>query len=196
MEIYSGILGAILVLLMAMLVAVLRVLIHVLIKQNKIVEDNTQLGLKQVKAFEGTTTLPPNMASANCQHHWTIIKDEKLSNTAEQKMVVILQCEMCGSIDKTIEHIAPFKPDPPPTPKSECRHVWEKQKAVILESAYEQIAENTPRGSILPTQMQQMQNNPWFFRKRYISQRICPKCGAIDTIIASNYDIAGEDSSE
>ena len=186
MELFLGIAAAIALLLIIILAITLKALIRVLLKQNSIVEANVHLGLKQIKAFEGTTTLPPNMASANCQHHWIIIKDEKLANSVEQKLITILQCEMCGSLDKTIEHIAPITPV---VPKSECRHVWEKQKSVVLESPYEQLAENNPHGFVPPPGSS---NQPWFFRKTYVSQRICPKCGAIDTIQASNIEMTTE----
>lgn len=194
MELFLGITSAILILVLLGVITAVHALVRVLNKQNEVLHTAAQLNLKQIKEFEGTTTLPPNVASASCSHHWIVIKDERLSNSASaQKLITILQCDLCGTLDKTIEDVpapVPVKVDPP---KSECRHVWEKQKSVILDSAYEQMAENTPRGSV---NLNDTKQKAWFFRKRYVGQRICNRCGLIDTVIASNYDLPDEFSDE
>ena len=124
-----------------------------------------------------------------CHHEWGVLKEEKLQNEREQMTILILQCKYCGNLDKTVESVSLPDPPKPTEPRSECRHHWEKQKSVELESAYEQMKGNSESCESF---------QPWMFRKTVIIQRICSRCGEISTIESSNYDLESlpEGSSE
>jgi hypothetical protein len=118
----------------------------------------------------------------------------------EKKVVAVLTCRKCGAIDKTVE--ATSKAPPPPQPawtKAECRHKWETEKKVVLDSAYEQMLKsisekqsygrskvNTDRKIDLDLN----EAHAWMFRKTYVCVRVCSVCGEIDKIITSNFDVA------
>jgi hypothetical protein len=169
-----------------------------LLKIKDVFKQNNSI-LKQypepIKAFDGTTTLPPSMAATTCSHQWEVVKDEVLKNDHHQKMITILQCHLCGTLDKTIENIdyeAPKPPTPPPLPRSECRHDWENKKSVEIDSPYEQLATHArvvPNTYGKKEPVDRMVMSPWFFKKTYVSERICSKCGEIHTTIASNYNL-------
>ena len=142
------------------------------------------------KSFEGTTTTPISLAAATCSHQWEVVKDERLDNGQQRKMITILQCPLCGTLDKTIESVNYIKPT---EPRSECRHEWESKRSVTLDSAYEQIAENCPTK---PGSLSKKENvpesgivhEPWFFKKVYLTERVCSKCGEVRTTVISNCD--------
>jgi len=192
MEITIGIVGTIIIFVLLMIANKLADGISAFKKTTKYCPE-------PVKPFEGTTTLPPGLAATACSHQWEVIKDEILKNDQRQKMVTILQCRSCGSIDKTIEDIEftppppPPKPVFPPEPKSECRHSWEEKKAASISSAYEQLAANSPckPGSFSKKEIPEdkIVHSPWFFKKTYVCERVCSKCGEIRTTIASNYEL-------
>ena len=108
----------------------------------------------------------PNPLAPVCHHEWGMLKEESLRNDHEQKTITILQCKYCGHLDKTVESIR--VPDPPKQiePRSECRHNWEKQKSVEIQSAYEQMTGNSESCESF---------QPWMFRKTVIIQRICSR---------------------
>ena len=191
MEITIGVVGGVIILVLMCLIGAVKEGIEAIRKSNK-------LAPEPLKPFEGTTTLPPGLAATACSHNWEVVKDEMLKNDQRQKMVTILQCRSCGSIDKTIEAVEYTKPDPPPKPipppepKGECRHNWEQKKSTEISSAYEQLAANSPckPGSFSKKDVPQdlVVMSPWFFKKTYFNERVCSKCGEIHTVIASNYD--------
>ena len=91
-------------------------------------------------ARDVTTNMPIPLAAATCQHRWDVLKEEKLLAPHEQKSYVILQCQHCGLLDKTVQATSKIPNPPKPSlPKSECRHKWEKEQKVVLDSAYEQM---------------------------------------------------------
>jgi len=142
-----------------------------------------QLVLQKQVEVDAKTKYPP------CHHEWDTIKEERMQNEREQQFLLILQCKYCGLLDKTVQVIK--LPDPPQS-KSECRHSWERQKATVLESAYEQLADNRMKKE----DIDHKNIKRWMFRKTYICSRICTKCGEIDTITASNFNITEEDEKE
>jgi hypothetical protein len=145
-----------------------------------------------------TTNMPIPLAAATCQHRWDILKEEKLVAPHEQKSVLVLQCQHCGLLDKTVQMTSePPKPPPPPPPKSECRHSWEKEQKVVLDSAYEQMLKSISVKEYGHYKVKSdkkldldLDTAPkWMFRKCYICIRECTKCGEIDRTIAYNFDI-------
>jgi Zn ribbon nucleic-acid-binding protein len=119
----------------------------------------------------------------------------------EKRLVHVLKCLKCGLIDKTMAVTSvPPKPTPvpaPPLPRSECRHRWEKEKVVTLDSAYEQMAKvkgNNGQWKKDAKTPDTGKPEPWMFRKVYISVRVCTQCGEIDKNIVSNLE--GEDADE
>jgi hypothetical protein len=153
-----------------------------------------------------TTNMPIPLAAATCQHRWDVLKEEKLSSPYEQKSFVILQCQHCGLLDKTCQSTSPPpKPVPLPQAKGECRHKWEKEQKVVLESAYEQMLKSISvkqygHYSVKPEKKLDLDLDTapkWMFRKCYICVRECTLCGEIYQTIAYNFDMEeGEEAPE
>ncbi len=140
-----------------------------------------------------------------CLHDWQTVVEQVLDVAHEKKVVIIMTCRRCGQVDKTTEVTS--KPPPEKAKewtKSECRHKWETEKKVVLDSAYEQmlksisVKENYGRTSKVDSNKKidlDLNEAPaWMFRKSYVVVRICSTCGEIDKIITSNFELA--DSAE
>jgi len=134
---------------------------------------------KDLRDLQVNANEPPLLAPV-CHHEWGVLKEEALENEREKKTITILQCKFCGNLDKTVESIRVPDPPKPAEPRSECRHSWELQKSIELESAYEQMKDNSESCESF---------QPWMFRKTVIIQRICTRCGEISTVESSNYDL-------
>lgn len=145
-----------------------------------------------------TTVSPAPFASQACSHDWEIVTEQVLEVEHETRLVVIMKCNKCGLVDKTMSVTsAPPKPPPPPPvpplPRCECRHRWEKEKNVTLDSAYEQMSKvkggngQWKKDSKTP-ELDQKKLEPWMFRKVYISVRVCTQCGEVDKSIVSNLE--------
>ena len=138
-----------------------------------------------------TTVCPVPLGATTCSHMWEKELEQTLEMPHEKRLVLVLRCRDCGLIDKTIQVTSPppKPPDPPkpyipPEPRSECRHTWEKEKTVTLNSAYEQIVNG---GGTAPS-VKEGVLQPWMFRKKHIAIRVCRKCGEIDRCVAANFD--------
>jgi hypothetical protein len=145
-----------------------------------LVDRFTQFARTKQAETEAKAKSPP------CHHEWDTIKEERMQNANEQQFLLILQCKYCGILDKTLQTLKS------PESKSECRHSWERQKGTVLDSAYEQIAEGErfKRVPVTNGKVKELEDlEPWMFRKTYTCSRICTKCGLIDTITASNFDL-------
>jgi hypothetical protein len=149
--------------------------------------------------------LPPPPPPA-CSHNWVAATDSTLDVAHEKKIVVILTCQNCGAIDKTVETTSkpPAVPQQP-LPKSECRHKWEAEKRVVLDSAYEQMLESIKvktnnygnSKKVDPDKELDLDLNKaptWMFKKTYVQIMKCTLCGEVNKTIASN--IEGEEPDE
>ena len=142
------------------------------------------------------TSEAPKTLPQPCSHNWVAVTDSTLDVAHEKKIVVILTCQNCGAIDKTVETTS--KPPLSPQSKSECRHKWEAEKRVLLESAYEQMLESIKvKGNygnakkVDPNKELDLDLNKsptWMFKKTYICVRVCTLCGELDKTIASNFE--------
>lgn len=146
-----------------------------------------------------TTVCPVPLGSLSCSHDWEVKVEQVLDMPHEKKCIAVLSCVKCGLIDKTVQttSVVP-KPLPPPLPRSECKHKWEKEKSVILDSAYEQMSK--VRGSngqwkkdAKKPDLEEQGLEPWMFRKRYVSVRVCTSCGEIDRCVTANFEEGEED---
>jgi hypothetical protein len=114
----------------------------------------------------------------------------------------------------------PPPPEPPP-PRSECRHNWVKEKTITLQSAFEQMEEllkeqqkaakangtvykpyNPKKKATSDTAVEEDVEKtvfdpstapPWMFQKKCIKERICSKCGEVDRVVTSNFDVDEEE---
>lgn len=142
------------------------------------------------------TSPKPHEDPKPCAHEWDTVVNEQLDAPHEKRLVCILTCKKCGLVDKTTEVTS--KPPPAAPSRSECRHKWEKEKIVVLDSAYEQMLKSISHkeaysrtAKVDPQKKLDLDLNdcePWMFRKSYISIRTCPLCGEIDKTIAHNFD--------
>lgn len=158
---------------------------------------------------ECNTVLPLPLGSEMCSHSMDIIAKEIIHAPHEERAVIILQCSKCGVMDKTIAVTSPPPkppPDPPP-PRSECRHVWVKEKTVTLNSAFEQMEEFLKQNTLKKTitikggkkgeEIEKTVFDPssapsWMFMKKCVKERICSKCGEIDRVVSSNFEVEEE----
>ncbi len=132
-----------------------------------------------------TTVQPATLTATICTHRWEIISEKTLVVPHEQRHVIILKCDLCGSLDKT--SVVTNKPPAPEWKKENCRHDWDDEKAIRLESAFEQLAD---AGKSLDMKKMDIEDLPKdFFRKSYTKVRICKVCGEVNTVQASNYEI-------
>lgn len=155
---------------------------------------------------ECTTVLPMPIGAEMCHHKMEVIANQTLHAKHEEKCVIVLQCTLCGTIDKTIAVTSPIPvTPPPPAPKSECRHSWAKEKTITLSSAFEQMEDvlkiNGKTNSYKPISKSKDSEDfnfskldlaaapAWMFRKTVCIQRICTKCGEVDRAIMSNFEI-------
>ncbi len=146
--------------------------------------------------------LPPPPPAPPCDHDWQSVSEQMLEVDHEKRYSLVLTCRKCGSIDKT-SAVTSKAPEPHWT-KEQCRHKWEKEKAVTLDSAYEQMLKSikvAPTGygqkttKVDPEKKLLLDLNKapaWMFRKSYVCVRVCTVCGDIDKIVTSNFDIEGE----
>ncbi len=152
------------------------------------------------KTIQGTNPIP-RPAPQPCLHDWQIALSHGIEVPHEKKYVCIMTCRKCGVVDKTQETTS----KPPPEPKKEwtkadCRHQWEVEKRVVLDSAYEQMLKSInvgPKKKADPDKNIELDLDkapPWMFKKSYISIRICKTCGEIDKTIASNFEYEEEES--
>jgi hypothetical protein len=155
------------------------------------------------KTMAVTSTAPkplPPPPLPPCNHSWVAVTDNTLDVAHEKKIVVILTCKNCGAIEKTVETTSKAPPPPQvPLPKAECRHKWEVEKRVLLDSAYEQMLESikvktssySSAKKVDPSKELDLDLNKaptWMFQKTYVCIRVCTLCGEIDKTIASNFD--------
>lgn len=155
---------------------------------------------------ECNTVLPLPLGSEMCNHTMDVITKEVIRAPHEERAIVILQCTKCGVMDKTIAVTSPPpKPPPePPPPKSECRHNWVKEKTVTLDSAFEQMEDflkqnafkkivvnkNGKKGEEVEKVIFDAASAPsWMFQKKCLKERICSKCGDIDRVLSSNFEV-------
>ncbi len=117
----------------------------------------------------------------------------------------------------------PPPPPRPPEPRSECRHNWVKEKTITLQSAFEQMEDllkdqqkakvngtaaykpYNPRKKIT-TSTEVVEEDtpvfdpstapPWMFQKKCIKERICSKCGEVDRVVTSNFDVEEGEETE
>lgn len=138
------------------------------------------------KTIQITSPVPVKVPEP-CSHDWNVTVEQSLEMPHEKKVVAILTCKKCGSIDKTVETTS--KAPIPAIRRDECRHQWDIEKKVTLESAYEQtVKKSAPK---IPLDMNK--SPAWIFQKTCISVRTCRLCGEIDKIIASNFEPPTED---
>jgi RNase P subunit RPR2 len=162
---------------------------------------------------ECSTVLPLPIGAEMCAHNMEVIVNERLSTPHESRLVVVLECKKCGVIDKTITVTSPPPPAPPPPkppePRSECRHQWVKEKSVTLESAFEQMEEILKQGATKPKKTsdarkkivdEEEEANPfdptsapaWMFAKKFLRERVCSKCGEVDRVVVSNFEVEND----
>ena len=122
---------------------------------------------KAVTEFNGTTVplVPPG--AATCEHSWETITNKLIENDDAKKQVIVLNCPLCGAIDKTVEAI-----------DKQCKHSWKTIKDEKLLSGYQQMNEYQ--------QMNLKTIQPWLFRSTLVVLMECEKCGQIHETIASN----------
>lgn len=153
------------------------------------------------------TTSPPPPAPKPpppppCLHDWQVVIEQSMEMSHEKRVLVVLTCRKCGIIDKTTECTTPIpKRD---WIKADCRHNWDVEKKVTLDSAYEQMLKSITvktgyNGKKIDPNKElglDLDKAPaWMFRKTSVSVRVCKTCGEVDKIIASNFDV-GEDPTE
>jgi hypothetical protein len=120
-----------------------------------------------------------------------VVSDQVLEMAHEKRSVLVMKCLNCGLIDKTMATTSALpKPPPPPPlpplPKSECKHAWEKEKTVTLDSAYEQMNKGATKLKRDITKPEIFEK--WMFRKVHMCVRVCRHCGDIDKSIITNID--------
>lgn len=147
---------------------------------------------KTVQVTSPRPKLPPPPKEA-CNHEWITEHQQLLDMPHEKKTVLVLKCNKCGVLDKTIEVTST-----PAWTKEQCRHKWDIEKKVVLDSAYEQMLESIKvkagyNGSkkIDPNKALDLDLNKcpeWMFKKTYVSIRTCTVCGEVDKTVASNFE--------
>jgi hypothetical protein len=160
------------------------------------------------KTVQTTSPAPPPLKplpAPPCHHDWFTEQCQNLDMPHEKKCVLILKCKNCGALDKTIEVTSPT-PAPAWT-KDQCKHKWDVDKRVLVDSAYEQMLESIKVKSSNYSSIKKIDPNKaldldlneapsWMFRKTYICTRVCSICGEIDKIITSNFNIDEEINEE
>ncbi len=87
--------------------------------------------MQKFTSQDDITTIPPvPLGAATCSHKWDVLTEQKLEMEHEKKCVIILQCHMCGLIDKTVQVTSPTTPQP-------CKHDWQCQIQQSLEMPHE-----------------------------------------------------------
>lgn len=158
------------------------------------------------KTVQTTSTMPPALPPPKplppppCKHDWTTQQLQNLDMPHEKKFVHIMVCKVCGAVDKTTEVSSPIPPPPAPAwTKDQCKHRWDVEKRVLIDSAYEQMLESIKMKSsqygtgkkIDPNKKLDLELDKapaWMFKKTYISIRTCTVCGEVDKTIASNFE--------
>jgi len=155
------------------------------------------------KTVQTTSALPPPaplpkpLPPPPCKHDWSCVQYQNLEMPHEKKFILIQTCKNCGALDKTTEVTSPV-PAPAWT-KEQCKHKWDVEKRVLIDSAYEQMLESikvrrdnySSSKKIDPNKALDLELNKapaWMFRKTYVSIRTCTVCGEVDKTVASNFD--------
>lgn len=143
------------------------------------------------------TSPMPAMPPEPCRHDWDKVIDQKMENEVEQKLVVVMTCRQCGVVEKVIQQLAASKP------KSECRHQWQTEKKIELDSAYEQMVQGitvkdqyNKKTKTDKIELDLDKAPSWMFKKSYVSIRICSECGEIDKTLASNFELSEDEEPE
>jgi uncharacterized Zn finger protein len=93
------------------------------------------------KGKDCTTVHAPPLGASLCSHIWKQVQPPVvLKAIHEEKVVIVLQCEKCGSLDKTIETtsvVPKSMPALPPAPVVPCNHEWEEITNDVLEAPHE-----------------------------------------------------------
>jgi hypothetical protein len=101
---------------------------------------------------ERTTGLPIPLAAHTCSHQWTEVMRETIAGEFEKKVVLVIKCDRCGAIDKTIEE-----------GKIACRHVW-RDKTFSIESPFNMRYVSTNYG-VSSSAPEPKAQNAWMFKK-------------------------------
>ena len=152
------------------------------------------------KTVQVTSPEPPPAPAVPCCHDWQNLTEQVLELPHEKKVVLVLSCRKCGMLDKTKETTTPV-----PKGKEDCRHRWDKQKSVTLDSAYEQmlrsisIKQSYGKVKVDTDKKINLDLNKapaWIFKKTYVCEWVCTQCGEVHTTVASNFDSSEEDFGE
>lgn len=147
----------------------------------------------------GPAPPPKHEPPPPCSHEWESVVQQNLEMPHEKKIVAVLTCRKCGAVDKTVE--ATSKPPSQGWTKAECRHKWEAEKKLVLDSAYEQMLKSInekqpynkqPYNKVNAERKIDLDLNEapaWMFRKTYVCIRICSECGEIDKIVTANFEV-------
>ena len=143
------------------------------------------------KTIQVTNPEPEPSPPGLCSHDWQTLTERVLEVPHEKKVLLVLNCRKCGLVDKTTEVTSVA-----PKGKEDCRHKWDKQKSVILDSAYEQmirsISTKQPYKAKVDTDKKinlDLDKAPsWMFKKTYVCEWVCTLCGEVHTTVASNFD--------
>ena len=131
---------------------------------------------------EHTTGLPISFAAQTCTHMWDEVKNERLEGELETKLVIIMACRACGTIDKTIEQIT-----------KKCKHRWD-ERTHTTESPFEIRYSSAASRSQAP---EPDNENAWMFKKKKVVIRTCVNCGETKQTDLKNVDDkVTEDSAE
>lgn len=160
------------------------------------------------KTVQTTSALPPPpkaLPPPPCKHDWSCVQYSNLEMPHEKRFILIQTCKNCGALDKTTEVTSPV----PATlwTKEQCKHKWDIENRVLIDSAYEQMLESikirknnySSAKTIDPNKALDLELNTapaWMFRKTYVSIRTCETCGEVDKTIASNFDGAAPEEIE
>lgn len=142
----------------------------------------------------------PPVVPTPCKHNWDAVVNSTLDVEHEKKVVAILTCKLCGKLDKTVE-VTSKAPEPVLT-KDQCRHKWNVEKKILIDSAYEQMLESIKVKTNNYSNTKKIDPNkaldlelqfapPWMFRKTLVQIMVCSACGEVSKTIASNM---GEES--
>ena len=121
--------------------------------------------------IEATTRLPMNIHAQTCEHQWEEITKETLTGDFGKKLVIVLKCSKCGTIDKTIESI-----------DTGCKHQWD-EKTHTVDSPFELRYSNAGYSLHAP---EPSDKNAWMFKKTKTVVRTCRNCGMSTQIEVTN----------
>ena len=113
------------------------------------------------------TTQPPNRICTSLACDWVGLVDDTLEGEVQKKRIIIMKCNECGAMDKTIESV-----------DLQSKKTWKTIKEKSLPSAYEQM-DSYQRMALAKVP-------EWMFRKTYILVQQCVETGEIRETIADN----------